>query len=82
LSRIRRRLERSNARSDEILASRPTRWLVLRVLFGVVMAAKGVGLIAHATQTWQYALAPLLFAGGLMFAFESANILLARARGR
>lgn len=82
MSRITHWLERRNARSDEILASRPTRWLAIRVLFGLVMTAKGVSLIVHAAHAWQYALAPLLFAGGLMFAFESANILWARVLAR
>ena len=34
----------------------------------------------YAAHVWQYALAPLLFAGGLMFAFESAQILIGRAK--
>jgi predicted DNA repair protein MutK len=36
----------------------------------------------HATHAWHYALAPLLFAGGIMFAFESVNILVARIEAR
>jgi hypothetical protein len=82
MSRIIDWIDRDNARTDEILASRPTAWLVLRALFGVAMTAKGVALAMHAAHAWQYALAPLLFAGGIMFAFESAKILVARIEAR
>jgi hypothetical protein len=84
MSRILDWIDRDNARTDAILASRPTAWLMLRALFGVALTAKGVALAMHATTGWHYAVAPLLFAGGIMFAFESATILLARieARGR
>jgi hypothetical protein len=79
MSRIMNWIERENARVDEILASRSTGWLIARALFGVLIAAKGVALLMHATHAWHYALAPLLFAGGIMFGFESAKILLVRA---
>ena len=82
MSRIMDWIDRDNARTDEILASRPTAWLVLRALFGVAMTAKGVALAMHATHAWHYALAPLLFAGGIMFAFESVKILVARIEAR
>ncbi len=78
MSRIMDWIDRDNARTDEILASRPTAWLVLRALFGVAMTAKGVALAMHASTVWHYAVAPLLFAGGIMFAFESVKILVAR----
>jgi uncharacterized membrane protein len=82
MSRIMNWIERDNARTDEILASRSTLWLVGRTLIGVLMAVKGIALAVHATHSWHYALAPLLFAGGIMFAFEGTKILLARARSR
>jgi hypothetical protein len=82
MSRIIDWIDRDNARTDEILASRPTAWLVLRALFGVAMMAKGVALATHAAHAWQYALAPLLFAGGVMFAFESVKILVTRIQAR
>lgn len=78
MSRIMDWITRDNARTDEILASRPSAWLIGRTLLGVICTAKGIGLAVHAAHAWQYALAPLLFAGGIMFAFESAKILLAR----
>jgi hypothetical protein len=80
MSRIMDWIERDDARIDEILASRPTLWLVARTVFGIAVAGKGVGLVVHAAHAWQYALAPLLFAGGIMFAFESTKILIARGR--
>jgi hypothetical protein len=79
MSRIMDWIDRDNARTDEILASRPTLWLVVRTLFGILVIGKGIGLAIHAAYAWQYALAPILFAGGIMFAFESAKILLARS---
>ena len=78
MSRIMDWIERDNTRTDEILASRPTLWLVARTVCGILVAGKGIGLVVHAAHAWQYALAPLLFAGGIMFAFESAKILLGR----
>ncbi|MTD95978.1 hypothetical protein GIW81_16690 [Hyphomicrobium sp. xq] len=82
MSRIIDWIDRDNARTDAILASRPTSWLVLRALFGVALTAKGVALAMHATTGWHYAVAPLLFAGGIMFAFESVKILVARVESR
>ncbi|MDP1909639.1 MAG: hypothetical protein Q8K85_15180 [Hyphomicrobium sp.] len=81
MSRIMEWIDRDNARTDEILASRSTRWLVARTLLGVVLMGKGIALGVHAAHVWQYALAPILFAGGIMFAFESAKIVLARLNG-
>lgn len=78
MSRIMDWVDRDNARTDEILASRSTLWLVVRTLLGILFTAKGIGLAVHAAHVWQYVLAPILFAGGIMFAFESAKILLAR----
>ena len=78
MSRIMDWIDRDNARIDEILASRSTLWLVMRTLFGILFTGKGIGLAVHAAHAWQYALAPILFAGGVMFAFESAKILIAR----
>jgi hypothetical protein len=46
------------------------------------LTAKGIAVAMHATHAWQYALAPLLFAGGIMFAFESVKILVARIEAR
>jgi hypothetical protein len=80
MSRIMDWIDRDNARTDEILASRSSRWLVCRTLLGILFTAKGVGLAVHAAHVWQYVLAPLLFVGGIMFAFESAKILLGRWR--
>ncbi len=80
MSRIMDWITRDNARMDEILASRPTAWLLGRTLLAVLCTAKGIGLAMHASHAWQYALAPLLFAGGIIFAFESAKILLARTQ--
>jgi hypothetical protein len=78
MSRIMDWIDRDNARTDEILASRSTLWLIVRTLLGILFTAKGIGLAVHPAQAWQYALAPILFAGGIMFAFESAKILIAR----
>ena len=78
MSRIMEWIDRDNARTDEILASRSTRWLVARTLLGILFTGKGIALGVHATQVWQYALVPILFAGGIVFAFESAKIVLAR----
>jgi hypothetical protein len=82
MSRIMSWMERDNARTDEILASRSNLWLVGRTLFGVLIATKGVALAMHASHAWHYALAPLLFAGGIVFAFEGTKILIARVRSR
>ena len=82
MSRILDWIERDNARTDEILASRSSRWLVCRTLLGILLTAKGIAVAMHATHAWQYALAPLLFAGGIMFAFESVKILVARIEAR
>ena len=82
MSRIMDWIDRDNARTDEILASRPTAWLIGRTLLGVLFTAKGIALAVHAAHVWQYALAPMLFAGGIMFAFESAKILLMRTEVR
>jgi hypothetical protein len=82
MSRIMDWIDRDNERTDEILASRTTLWLVGRTLLGIVFTAKGIALAMHATHVWQYALAPILFAGGIMFAFESAKILAARIKAR
>ena len=73
-------IDRDNARTDEILASRSTHWLVGRTLLGVLMMGKGIALGMHATHVWQYVLAPILFAGGIVFAFESAKIILTRLK--
>jgi hypothetical protein len=81
MSRIMEWIDRDNARTDEILASRSTRWLVARTLLGVVFMGKGIALGVHAAHAWQFALAPILFAGGIVFAFESAKIILARLMG-
>jgi ABC-type transport system involved in multi-copper enzyme maturation permease subunit len=80
MSRIMDWIDRDNERTDEILASRTTLWLVGRTLLGIVFTAKGIALAMHATHVWQYALAPILFAGGIVFAFESAKILAARIK--
>jgi hypothetical protein len=60
MSRIMEWIDRDNARADEILASRSTRWLVGRTLLGALMMGKGIALGLHATHVWQYALAPIL----------------------
>ena len=82
MSRIMDWIDRDNMRTDEILASRSTLWLVMRTLFGILFTGKGISLAVHAAHAWQYALAPILFAGGIMFAFESAKILVARWQER
>ena len=82
MSRIMDWIDRDNERTDEILASRTTLWLVVRTLLGILFTAKGIALAMHATHVWQYALAPILFAGGIMFAFESAKILASRIKTR
>ena len=46
------------------------------------MIGKGIGVAMHATHLWHYALAPVLFVGGIMFAFESTKILLTRIEAR
>jgi uncharacterized membrane protein len=82
MSRIMDWIDRANARTDEILASRSSHWLIGRTLLGVLITGKGIAVAMHATHAWQYALAPLLFAGGIMFAFESVKILVARIEAR
>jgi hypothetical protein len=82
MSRIMDWIDRDNERTDEILASRTTLWLVGRTLLGIMFTAKGIALAMHATHVWQYALAPILFVGGIVFAFESAKILAARIKAR
>jgi ABC-type transport system involved in multi-copper enzyme maturation permease subunit len=82
MSRIMDWIDRDNERTDEILASRTTLWLVGRTLLGIVFTAKGIALAMHATHVWQYTLAPILFVGGIVFAFESAKILAARIKAR
>jgi hypothetical protein len=82
MSRIMDWIDRDNARTDEILASRCSHWLVGRTLLGIAITGKGIAVAMHATHAWQYALAPLLFAGGIMFAFESVKILVARVEAR
>ncbi len=82
MSRILDWIDRDNARTDAMLAGRTNTWLIGRALIGVAFAAKGTMLGIYAAHVWQYALAPLLFAGGLMFAFESAQILIGRAKAR
>ena len=78
MSRIMDWIDRGNARTDEILASRSSHWLIGRTLLVILITGKGIAVAMHATHVWQYALAPLLFAGGIMFAFESLKILVAR----
>jgi hypothetical protein len=82
MSRIIDWIERDNARTDAILATRPTAWLVARVLLGVLITIKGIALAMHATHAWHYAVAPLLFVGGIVFAFESTKTLHARIAAR
>jgi hypothetical protein len=82
MSRIVDWIDRHNAHTDEILASRSSRWLVFRALLGTLLIGKGIGVAMHATHAWHYALAPVLFVGGIMFAFESAKILLTRIEAR
>ena len=82
MSRIIDWIERDNARTDAILATRPTAWLVIRILVGVLIAIKGIALAVHGTHAWYYAVAPLLFVGGIMFAFESTKTLHARMAAR
>ncbi|KAB2940035.1 MAG: hypothetical protein K8F92_07840 [Hyphomicrobium sp.] len=82
MSRIMNWIERDSARTDEILASRPTLWIIIRTLAGVLVSVKGVALTMHAAHAWHYALAPLLFVGGIMLAFESTKILLERVQTR
>jgi hypothetical protein len=82
MSRIMDWIDRANARTDEILASRSSHWLIGRTLLGVLITGKGIAVAMHARHAWQYALAPLLFAGGIMFAFESVKILVARIEAR
>ena len=81
MSRITDWMERDSARTDAMLASRSTHWLIGRTLIGIFVTIKGIALTMHATHAWQYALAPLLFVGGIVFAFESAKIIVARVRG-
>ncbi len=82
MSRILDWIDRDNARTDAILAGRSNTWLIGRTLIGVAVAGKGTMLGIDAAHAWQYALAPLLLAGGLMYAFESVKILIGRAKGR
>ena len=82
MSRILDWIERENARSDAKLATRGNAWLVARALIGAVFATKGTLLAINAQHIWQYVLAPVLIAGGLYYAFDSAKMLIARAKAR
>ncbi|MEI9902529.1 MAG: hypothetical protein WDN31_23305 [Hyphomicrobium sp.] len=50
-------------------------------MLGVVFLVKGGLQLANATDAWHYAVGPLLAAGGLFLAFESAKAIVAR-RGK
>ena len=50
MSRIMDWIDRDNERTDEILASRTTLWLVVRTLLGILFTAKGIALAMHATH--------------------------------
>jgi hypothetical protein len=62
------------------LEDRTTRWLVGRALLGLMLIAKGVATAIHASAPGLYLLAGLLILGGLVFAAESADVLLKRMR--
>jgi hypothetical protein len=62
------------------LEDRSTRWLVGRALLGLIMIAKGSALFTNASAPGVYLLAGLILLGGLVFAAESAHVLLGRWR--
>jgi hypothetical protein len=82
MSRITDWIERENARSDAVLATRSTHWLVLRTLFGVAFAVKGIVLMTLGAGYVPYVLGPLAIIAGVALAFESVAVLADRTRRR
>jgi len=68
-------LDRENARHDDIVKLRPTWWHAGKLLLGLLLIARSVGLVMHASGPGGYALAFLLVAGGTAFVFEGGQML-------
>jgi hypothetical protein len=68
-------LDRENARHDEIARLRPMWWHAGKLLLGLLLVARSLGLAMHASGPGGYALAFVLVAGGTACAFEGGQML-------
>lgn len=66
--------------TEVALEERTTRWLVGRALLGAIFIAKGAALAMHASRPALYVLAVIFVLGGLVYAAESAEVLVKRWR--
>jgi hypothetical protein len=73
MSAIQSWIERDDAKRAEELKTKPTRWFVYRIIFGLLIVAKAAHLALITSSPWGYGLAALLTAGGLVWIVEGAQ---------
>lgn len=75
MSRLLKWIEESNARSDARLAASSTHMLLARLVFGLLIAARGIAIFVQDAPGWRYLIALLLIAGGAALALEGGKAL-------
>jgi apolipoprotein N-acyltransferase len=73
MSAIQSWIDRDDAKRAEELKTKPTRWFVYRIIFGLLIVAKAAHLALITSSPWGYGLAALLTAGGLVWIVEGAQ---------
>jgi len=73
MSAIQSWIDRDDAKRAEELKTKPTRWFVYRIIFGLLIVAKAAHLALITSSPWGYSLAALLTAGGLVWIVEGAQ---------
>jgi hypothetical protein len=68
-------LDRETARQNVIIKLRPTWWHAGKLVLGLLLVARSVGLALYASGPGSFALACLLVAGGIAFVFEGGQML-------
>ena len=66
-------IERDDAKRAEELKTKPTRWFVFRIVFGLSVLGKAAHFALTASGPWGYVLAALFAAGGLALIIEVAQ---------
>jgi hypothetical protein len=75
-------LDRETARQNTIIKLRPAWWHAGKVLLGLLLIARSLGLAIDASGPGSFALAFLLVAGGTAFVFEGGQMLWRRWAAR
>jgi hypothetical protein len=78
LDRIESWFDFQNAQHDEKLKVRPNWWHAGKIAFGILVLGKAFAYALKATDVGGYALALVLFVGGLALTIEGGRILLER----